>query len=367
MTDRTHRPSPRRLQAGLLVAAALALSACKPSQPAASPKPPTPPVAVRMTPATERPIPRFIRVTGQLLGYQDALVAADLGGKVSETRVERGSKVSKGDVLVQIDNRGPTLSLQEAEASLALAQARLALARSDVERNAPLVQTRAVAEADFRRFEADLAIREAELAGARSRRDQALKNLDDCTTRAPFSGVVVERFVQPGEYVRADSRIVRLVELARIRLVLNVPEPLSGGIQPGQAVDFQTAAFPGQSFAGEVRFVSSAVREATRDLQIEAEVANADERLRPGFFAEARIRTGDQKATTIPTSALRTEGNRRSVFLVEGNTLVERLVEVGDAIEGWVEIRRGLTNGTPVVNPAEPRLADGLPAQVTQP
>ena len=132
MTDRTHRPSPRRLQAGLLVAAALALGACKPSQPAASPKPPTPPVAVRVTPATERPIPRFIRVTGQLLGYQDALVAADLGGKVSEARVERGSKVSKGDILVQIDNRGPTLSLQEAEASLALAQARLTLARSDV-------------------------------------------------------------------------------------------------------------------------------------------------------------------------------------------------------------------------------------------
>ena len=74
-----------------------------------------------------------------------------------------------------------------------------------------------------------------------------------------------------------------------------------------------------------------------------------------------------RNAPTIPTSALRTEGNRRSVFLVEGNTLVERLVEVGDAIEGWVEIRRGLTNGTPVVNPAEPRLADGLPAQVTQP
>ena len=367
MTARTPSPRLRSLRVTLLMATALAFGACKPPQAPPMAKSTNAAVSVRLTPATERSIPRFLRVTGQLQGYQDALIAADFSGKVSEAPVERGSKVSKGDVLVQIDNRGPTLSLQEAEAALALARARVALARSDVERNAPLVQTRAVAEADFRRFEADLAIREAELAGATSRRDQARKSLDDCTTRAPFSGVVVERFVQPGEYVRADSRIARVVELARLRLVLNVPEPLSGGIQPGQPVDFQTAAFPGESFAGRIRFVSAAVRESTRDLQVEAEIPNADERLRPGFFAEARIRTGDQKATTVPASALRTEGNRRSVFLVEANTLVERLVEVGDTVEGWVEIRRGLTNGTPVVHPAEPRLADGLPAQVTQP
>ena len=367
MTARTPSPRLRSLRVTLLTATALALGACKPAQEPPVAKSTNAAVSVRLTPATERSIPRFLRVTGQLQGYQDALIASDISGKISEAPVERGTPVAKGDVLVQIDNRGPTLSLQEAEAALALAQARLALARSDVERNAPLVQTRAVAEADFRRFEAEHAIREADLAGARSRRDQARKNLDDCTTRAPFAGVVAERFVQPGEFVRADSRIVRLVELARLRLVLNVPEPLSGGIQPGQPVDFQTAAFPGQAFAGEIRFVSSAVRESTRDLQVEAEVPNADQRLRPGFFAEARIRTGDQKATTIPASALRTEGNRRSVFLVEGNTLVERLVEVGDTVEGWVEIRRGLTNGTPVVNPAEPRLTDGLSAQITKP
>lgn len=325
------------------------------------------PLGVRLTNATERPIPRYLRVTGQLQGMQDALVAADTAGKVIEAPIERGSLVSGGGVLVKVDARTAALSLDEAAAAVSLAQARLALANNETDRNAPLVKTRAIAEADFRKLEADQAVREADLASALARRELARKSLADCVIRAPFAGLVVERLVQPGEYVRVDTPIARVVEVSRLRLVLNIPETAVGSIREGQAVEFSTAAFPGATFTGTIRFIGGAIRESARDLIVEAEVANADGRLKPGLFAEARVRLSDARAVTIPSESLRIDGSRRSVFLLENGTLVERLVEIGESLDGWVEIRRGVQAGEAVVFAPERAVADGLPAKASQP
>lgn len=312
-------------------------------------------------------MPRYLRVTGQLQGMQDALVAADTAGKVVEAPVERGSLVKMGDVLVKVDGRTAELSLNEAEASVALAQAKLALAKNESERNAPLVKTKAIAEADFRKLEADQAAREADLAAAVARRDLARKTLTDFVIRAPFAGLVVERYVQPGEYVMAATRIARVVEVARLRLLLNVPETAAGSIREGQSVEFSTAAYSGETFTGVIKFIGGAVREAARDLIVEAEVQNVDGRLKPGFFAEARVRLNETNVVTIPAESLRVEGSRRSIFLVENGVLSERLVEVGEALDGWVEVRRGLKAGEAVVLAPGREMADGVPAKVRQP
>ena len=312
-------------------------------------------------------MPRYLRVTGQLQGMQDAQVAADTAGKVTETPVERGSLVKAGDVLVKVDGRMAEISLREAEASVALAQAKLILATNEAERNAPLVKTKAIADADFRKLEADQAAREAELAAAAARRDLVLKTLGDSVIRAPFDGLVVERYVQPGEYVRADTRIARVVEVARLRLVLNVPETAVGSVREGQPVEFTTAAFAEEPFTGIIRFIGGAVRESARDLIVEAEVQNADGRLKPGLFADARVRLGETRAVALPPEALRIEGTRRSVFLVENGVVAERLVEVGEAHDGWIEVRRGLKAGEAVVLSPGREVADGVPAKVMQP
>lgn len=325
------------------------------------------PTSVRMTNATERLMPRYLRVTGELQGMQDAQVAADTTGKVTEAPVERGSLVSAGGVLVKVDGRMAEISLREAEAAVALAQTRLTLAKDEAERNAPLVKTKAIADADFRKLEADQAAREAEFAIATARSDLARKTLDDSVIRAPFAGLVAERYVQPGEYVRADTRIARVVEVARLRLVLNVPETAVGSVREGQFVEFTTAAYPGESFTGSIRFIGGAVRESARDLIVEAEVPNADGRLKPGLFADARVRVGEARAVALPAEALRSEGNRRSVFLVENGLLAERLVEIGETFDGWIEVRRGVKAGETVVLSPGREAADGRPASVMQP
>jgi len=324
-------------------------------------------VGVQLAPVVERSIARHLRVTGQLEGMRDARVAADTAGKVREAAFERGAMVAAGAILVRVDDRSPSLSLQEAEAALALANARLQLARSEVERHAPLVGSKAVAEADFRRMQADLAVREADVLAVTARRDLARKSLEDSVVRAPFAGIVAERLAEPGEMLKPDSVVARIVEVSRLRLVLNVPEASAGEVKEGQAVAFTVAALPGFNFHGIIRHVGAAVRRSARDLVVEAEVDNRDGRLRPGYFADAKITSKESPGLVVPAVALHGDGSRRSVFVVASDAAEERLVEVGESGDGWVEVRRGLSAKDRVVTGSDGPLSDGVPVRMGKP
>jgi RND family efflux transporter MFP subunit len=353
----------------LLLAAFYCLVSCQKSAPdpavTAAPVAAPAPVTGSTAKAQERTFPRFLRVTGQLTGQHDAVVAADSTGRVITAPVERGSIVKAGDVLATLDDRQAKLALAEADASAALAKSRLALAKNEQERNKPLAEKKAVADADYQKLLTEVAAREAELAGAIARQELAQKALDDCVIRAVTGGIVVERMVDPGEYVRADSAVARVVDQATLRLVLNVPETEVGGLKIGQPVEFTTPAYPSQIFKGSLKFLGAAMREASRDLVIEAAVDNPDSKLRPGFFCDARIQMHEEKAVAVPEDALRIEGSRRKVFVILQDTeiLSERLVEVGETRDGFTEIRRGVgTDETVLVKPPA-EAADGLPFQ----
>ncbi|HYF37718.1 MAG TPA: efflux RND transporter periplasmic adaptor subunit, partial [Prosthecobacter sp.] len=310
-------------------------------------------------------MPRYLRLTGEITAAQDAAVAADTTGKVTETPVERGSVVQLGDILVQLDNRAAALSLAEAEANVIQAKSKLALAESEVTRNAPLARMKAVADTEFARIKADRDAGAASLAAAEARRDMAKKSLDDTSIRAPFAGTVAERLVAKGEYVRTDSQVARLVDLQNLRLVVNVAEPDVGSVREGQTVEFSVSSYPGETFTGTVKFIGAAMREGSRDLLVEAEVKNPGGKLKPGLFAEARLVLAEQKAVTIPIAALRTDGSRRKVWVVEKDQLSERLVEVGETRNGRVEIRRGVEKGENVVLSPGADATDGMPVKAT--
>jgi RND family efflux transporter MFP subunit len=310
----------------------------------------------------EHSFPRYLRATGQLRAATDAVVAADAMGRVVTVAVERGSVVQAGDVLAELDARQAKLALEEAAASLALAESKLGLARNEQERNRPLAEKRAVAESDYQKLVTQVAAGVAEVAAAKSRRDQAQKALDDCRIRTVSAGVVAERMVEPGEYVRTDSPVARVVDLTKLRLVLSVPETEVGLLALDQVVTFQTPAVAGRTFRGSLRFLGAALREASRDLVVEAEVENAEGVLRPGFFCDAGILLKEEKAVAVPDDALRSEGSRRVVFVVGSDArLEERLVETGEIAGGFTEIRRGIAVGERVLRKPGAAAADGAP------
>ncbi|MDI1311255.1 efflux RND transporter periplasmic adaptor subunit [Prosthecobacter sp.] len=320
-------------------------------------------ITVKTAAAQEGPMPRYLRLTGEITAAQNAAVAADTTGKVIETPVERGTVVKAGDVLVQLDSRTAALNLVEAEANVVLAKSKLDLAESEVKRNEPLVQMKAVAATDFARIKSDRDGAAASLSASEARRDMTKKTLEDSTIRAPFDGTVAERFVTAGEYVMANSKVAQVIDLQHLRLLVNVSEPSVGLIHVGQTVEFTVSPFPGEVFTATVKFIGAAVRAELRDLQVEAEVTNTDGRLRPGLFAEARLTLPSQTAITLPASAVRTDGANQKVWVVESGQLTERLVEVGETDKDRIEIRRGVKKGENAVLAPGPDAADGVPVQ----
>ncbi len=388
-----------RLLALVILMAALSTSACdradatagRASAEAAA-------VSVSTTTALEQPVTRFIRVSGTLTAQEEADVAAEIAGRVVATPVERGSRVHANADLVRIAAAEAEAQAHEARANAAQIEARLGiadgvafdvervpevanahathqLARTDFKRAQMLHEGKLLSQAEFdqRRAQMDAAERQYDVAknsaaqqyqalmGARARVTVAHKALADTVVRAPFTGVVGERFVSVGDYVTRGTKVASVMRIDPLRVELTVPEQYVSAVATGRAVTFEVDAYPGETFTGQVRYVSPSVNAETRALMIEAVVPNGTSRLKPGFFVTARI---EQASTLpgilVPATAVRTIAGTARVFVVSGDRAEERIVMTGQVVGDQIEITSGLKAGERVVASGVEQLVDGV-------
>jgi membrane fusion protein (multidrug efflux system) len=152
------------------------------------------------------------------------------------------------------------------------------------------------------------------------------------------------------------------MELDPLRLELTVAETEVAAISPGREVQFQVVAYPGEVFRGRVKYVGPAVRRASRDLVAEAVVPNGSGKLRPGMFATVRIEAGQVAVPMVPATALRSgdSGNADRLFVVSGDRLEERVVQVGDRHGDELTILAGVRAGERVVTRLSSEVRDGV-------
>jgi membrane fusion protein (multidrug efflux system) len=348
----------------LALASLTAAAGCgiRPSKAEAQRRETDPAVSVATAPVATRQLPRTVTLTGTLTANRESGVAADVMGKVAATFVERGSRVAKGAPLVRLDRRQAALMAEEARSQAAAAETQRALAQADCGRADKLYAQGAINEAEHDRVRTQCQATTFAASAADARQQLAGKTLGDLVVKAPFAGVVADRFVTAGEYVRPESKVATVVQLDPLRLELSVPENALAKLGVGAEVRFRVAAFPEETFAGRVRFVGASVRRATRDLLVEAVVANKGERLRPGMFAVAEVELGAVELPVVPRGALRTDeraGTDR-VFVVDAGRLQERLVHVGAPAGDAVAILAGLKAGERIVLSPAANLRDGL-------
>lgn len=367
------RSSPLAL--GSLAVISALLAGCVPTSSAQSPSPAAkspPPVVVQTATVTTRSLPRNMTLTGTLIANRESGVAADVMGKVAEVYVERGSRVRAGAPLVRLDRRQAELVEAEASSQAAAVESQAALAQSECARAEKLFADGAINQAELDRSQAQCKVAISSAHAARVRRQLAGKTLGDLVIKAPFDGLVADRFVNPGEYVRPESKVAAVVVLNPLRLELAVPENVLAAFGVGAEVVFKVAAYPQETFTGKVRFVGATVRRATRDLLVEAVVPNRDERLRPGMFAVAEIKLGEVTVPVVPKGALRTDdraGNDR-VLVVDRGLVEERLVQTGVtggplAAADLIAIVSGLKPGERVVLSPQASLRDGAAVKHT--
>jgi membrane fusion protein (multidrug efflux system) len=355
-------------------------------------------VNVTTTAAVEQPIKRFIRVSGTLTAQEDAQVAAEVAGRVVATPVERGSRVGANSELIRIAAAEGEAQAVEAQANAAQIEARLGVApgqplavervpevanalatlqlqRTELERAQRLHQQQLLSQSEFdqKKAQTESAERQYDVArngaaqqyqallAARARVTMAQKALADTTVRSPFAGLVGERFVSVGDYVTRGTKVASVMRVDPLRVELTVPEQYVAAVAAGRPVTFEVDAYPGETFTGQVRFVSPSLAAETRALTLEAIVPNAAGRLKPGFFATARIEQATMApGVLVPATAVRTVSGTARVFVVNGDRAEERVITAGQPVGDRIEVTSGVKAGELVVSTGVERLVDGV-------
>lgn len=360
---------PFRSSAALRAAAAagmalLALSACKKPEGKAeltSAKQEAPPITVQTVAAGERPMPEYLVLTGTLRASLESEVAADAAGKVTATFVERGQRVKKGDTLAVLDARGAAITATAMNAQSNLAQAQLEQAKRECERVKSLKESGAISQAEYDRVTSQCQTTQFQVAAAQAQVQNAQKIVGDSVIRAPFGGIVGERYVNVGQYVQPSTKIVSLYDPDPLRLELTVPEQNIAALKPDMAVVYTVSAFGDEKFTGTVKFISPNIRPTTRDLVIEAFCPNAEGRLRPGMFALANLKVGEKNMPAVPVEAVKkNESGDARVYVVADKRIQERVVQLGGEVEGQIGIVVGVKPGENVVVKPGPDVHDGV-------
>jgi membrane fusion protein (multidrug efflux system) len=322
------------------------------------------PIAVKEAEAQALKVPRTLVLSGSLIGSQEAKVAAGAAGKVVATFVERGSVVHKGAVLAKLDARAVGAQAQEAAAQAESARAQEAQAKLDCARTEQMLEKGAISKADYDKAHTACESTKWSVSAAEARKSLTAEALRDTEIKAPFSGMVIERFVTAGEYVRPDSPVVSLVDVDALRVELTVPEADVVSIKQGMVVDFHTAANDnGPAYRGKIRYIGPSVRAQTRDAVVEAAIENPGHDLRPGMFVTAKVALGEQTLPAVPASAVRADGTLRHVFTVTEGRLEDHLVQVDDARSGLVPVVSGIKAGDRVVVDVTAEMRDGAKVQ----
>lgn len=353
---------------------------------------PAPPRRVKVVSAVQESVPRTVVATGTLAAEDQVVLGVKVAGRLAELAVDLGSRVKKGQAVARIDPGDYRLRVEQAQAALQQARARLGLSpdgandRVDPEQTALVRQARAVldearltrerserlskqeliarsqldaavaslqvAEGRYQDAVEEVRNRQGLLAQRRSELELARQQLADTTLVSPIDGAVSLRQASVGEFLAPGAPVATLVRLHPLRLRVAVPEREAASVRVGQAVKVTVEGDPTEH-GGKVARLSPAIQEQNRTLAIEAEIPNEKGLLRPGSFARASIVTqAAQAVVMVPATAIVTFAGIEKVITVKDNKSVERRVQTGRRDGGRVEIVSGLNAGEPVV--AEP-------------
>jgi RND family efflux transporter MFP subunit len=332
----------------LAIAAPTLMSGCNRAATAKGEDATAAPIHVDTADVTDVDAPIVLQLTGSLKGMKEADLAANASGRVTRTFVERGDEVKAGSIVAQLDTSAAALSLSEAQVQVDTSKTQEDINRADCARYDQLKAKGAISALEYDQATAKCKTSPLDLMVAEARQNIAAKNVGDGTIRAPFAGVISERYVDVGEYVQPSSKVVSIVQGGDLRLSFTVPEANVAAIKSGADVSFSVAAYPDKTFHGTVKFISGAVREATRDLVVEAVVSNDDKLLKAGMFANVSVTTGSRKLPSVPLAAVFERQEKKRVYVVTAGRLEERVLQYGPVVDGRLSIEDGVTDGEKV-------------------
>lgn len=298
-----------------------------------------------------------LSAVGSISAVQGAVVSTELGGVVASVAFQSGGVAKKGDLLVKLDMSAEEGLLKNAQSDLELARANLERARDLAVRKVVSKQELDSAEALFGQKQGTV-----DNINAVMRKKQVL---------APFDGQLGIRQVNVGQMINAGQQVVALTALDPVYVDFALPQQELARLSEGLEVTVRTDAVPGKDFRGKLTAIDSMVDSVTRNVSIQATLANPDHTLRPGMFIKAWITLPNtSKTLVLPGSAISYAPYGDSVFVIEkkkdpktgkeSETLRQQVVRVGPARGDFIAILKGLKEGETVVSTGVFKLRNGM-------
>jgi membrane fusion protein (multidrug efflux system) len=293
-----------------------------------------------------------VAATGQIEPMQSIELHPDIEGRLTGILVPEGSVVALGTALFKVDDAELKAQVARAEADRDLATQALTRTRQLLEQNASSPSDMEKAQATARSTGAQLDLLKVRLART--------------TVRAPFAGVLGQRFVSLGDYVTTSTHLAALQTVNPQRAAFAVPERYAERLKAGQKVTFRVAALGNQEFTGEVDFVDPVVQLPGRTILIKALVPNGRRRLQAGMFLEARLATDMRpNAVVVPEDAILPLQGANFVWVAIDGKATRRQIGLGVRSPGFVEVTSGVDAGDQVVVGGQEKLGEGAPVKAT--
>jgi len=321
-----------------------------------------PPSNVSVAEANAEVIPNLLTAVGDLAAVHQVNVTSDVSGRVTDIMFTPGAHVKAGTPLVQLFDAPDQGDLANFKAQATVGQLSLDRAKQLAARQFGPQATADQAQAAYDQALAGIAKTEALIS-------QKL-------VRAPFDGELGVRHIDLGQYLSAGTQIVTLTDLSVLYANFTVTEKDSAQLKVGQVVRIAVDAYPGRTFEGKITTIEPQVATDTRNIHVQATIANPDEVLKPGMFATTTVVLPDKPpVVTVPETAVDYTLYGDSVFLItekkaeDGKstlTAVRTFVQTGNRIKGRAEILKGLKPGDQVVAVGQLKLQSGAAVVISK-
>jgi membrane fusion protein, multidrug efflux system len=319
-----------------------------------------PPEAVTSVVAQAEIWPATTGVIGTMEAVHGVMVSSDLPGTVTKINFDSGKNVHQGDILVELDTR-------EERAQLASLEAQRDLAKVNYGRTEQLVKDGVISRLEYDQATAQQKQTEANVGQIRA-------TIERKTIRAPFSGTLGIRKVNLGQYLSAGNAVVQLQALNPIYVNFGLPQQALGQVRVGRSLRVTSEDLPGKAFAGKVTALDSVIDQTTRNVQVQATLANPEGKLQPGMFVQVEVVLGASRTVVpLPASAVSYAPYGDSVFVItdlkdpKGHSyrgVRQQFVKLEGSRGDQVAVVSGLNPGDEVVTSGVFKLRNGAAVQV---
>lgn len=310
-----------------------------------------------------------LALSGALRAVEQVSVKARVGGEVRDVLVREGEAVKAGQVLVRMDTSEYQARVDQARGTLNAARGQLDIATKARDNNQALLDKGFISRNAFDNAASQYAIAQANVDAARGALEIVQKSLNDTVIRAPMSGLISLRSVQPGEKVSPDNRLLDIINLQKMELEAAVPTSDIGQVVLGQPVTLRVEGLD-ISFSGRVTRINPSTQNGSRSVLVYVQVPNPQSMLRAGMFAEAQLTLRSKTGVlALPLGALHKDSSATYVYAIEDGKLVKKIITPGiegrDGDDSKIEITDGLSAGAQVIRNNMGTLRTGSAVRIT--